>query len=305
MKNKFRKAAAILTLASVLLLNACSGGNTSDTTASPVTESTQSVEQTSQNFARVIEIPYENNSVATFTFNEKGLLVSSENCPWGDDNNYYKYDEYNRITEIQHALWDGTIDDGCKRNIYYYNENGKVEKLVTFMGSKEKLQRYRVYEIEYNSEGLVSKKTTKAGSNNSLMETVENTYNESGKLIYSTLSSYGEITETFYEYNANGLIASINSIKKSGESYNTVYEYDAENKLIKEISDDYISSYEYENGLLVKETSEDWHIEYKYYDNNRIIAAYFYSNDGISEINISAVPEVMGNYSELTIAPLP
>ena len=118
MKNKAGKVVAIITFASVLFLNACSGSNTSDTTTSPITPNTQSVEQTSENFARVIEVPYEDNNTATFTFNEKGLLISSENCPWGDDNNYYKYDEHNRITEIQHALWDGTIDDGCKRNIY-------------------------------------------------------------------------------------------------------------------------------------------------------------------------------------------
>lgn len=305
MKKSIRKVIAALTAVSFLLLTACSGGSTADTTTSPVSESTRTSEQTSANLARVVEIPYEDNNTATFTFNEKGLLISSENCPWGDDCNYYKYDEQNRITEIQHALWDGTIDDGCKRNIYYYGENGKIEKIVTFMGSKEKLQRYRVYEFEYNSDGLISKKTTKAGGNNALMETVENTYNESGKLVYSTLSNYGETSETFYEYNENGMLASINSVQKNGESNKTIYEYDAENKLIKEISDDYISNYEYENGFLVKETSENWYIEYKYYDNNRIIAAYFYGNDGISEIDISAVPEVMGNYSEITIAPLP
>lgn len=298
MRENAKRITAMLALASVALLNACSVDTATDITTAEVPETTKIIEQTQESLARVIEVPYENTS-AIFTFNEKGLLISSENCPWGDDNDYYKYDDQNRITEIQHALWDGTIDDGCERNIYIYDENGNINKINTYMGSKEKLTRYRTYDFEYNAEGLLTKEITMAGGNNSVMETVGNEYDENGNLIKSTLESYGETSEVLYEYDENGNCILMNYIDSKGNSSKTVYEYDTEGRLIKESSEDFISNYEYENGLLVKETTENWHIEYKYYDNNRIIAAYFYGNDGIEEINISAVPEVMGNYADL------
>lgn len=305
MKYNIKKAVAVLTLASIVCLNACSDKSANEnilTTTFPA--ETNASYETESNLARVIEIPYEDTS-ATFTFNEKGLLVSSENCPWGSDNDYYKYDEQNRITEIQHALWDGTIDDGCERNIYLYDENGNVHRINTYTGSSDKLSRHRTYEFEYNSDGLVTKKITMAGGNNKVMETTEYEYDENGKLIRTVVESYGETSETVYEYDSDGNRTLINCTDFNGETYKTVYEYDSAGRLIKETSGDFVSNYEYENGLLVKETSENWYIEYKYYDNNRIIAAYFHGNDGIEEINISAAPEVIGNYSDLSIAPFP
>lgn len=304
MKYNVKITVAALTAVSIIFLNACSDKsleNVSTTVPISVTNEDSEVEA---NLARVVEIPYENTS-AVFTFNEKGLLISSENCPWGSDNDYYKYDEQNRITEIQHTLWDGTIDDGCERNIYIYDENGNVHRVNTYTGSRDKLSRHRTYEFEYNSDGLVTKKIIMAGSNNKVMETVKNEYNGNGKLIRSVIESYGETSETVYEYNKNGNCILINHTDSNGKSSKTLYEYDAEGKLIKEASEDFISNYEYKNGLLVKETTENWYIEYKYFDNNRIIAAYFHSNDGIEEINISAAPEVVGNYSDLSVAPFP
>lgn len=302
MKKNIKRIIAVMILLSAFFLNACSGGTENKTTSAP--EKTEPTEQSAESLARVIKIPYENTE-AVFTFNERGLLISSENCPWGSDNDYYKYDEQNRITEIQHALWDGTIDNGCERNVYLYDENGKVHTVNTYTGSKDKLSRHRTYHFEYGPDGQVSQKVTLSGQNNNVMETVKNEYNSNGKLIRSVHESYGETSEIFYEYNANGKCTLINAVDSAGNSSKTVYEYDSQGTLIKETSDDYISNYEYENGLLVKETTENWYIEYKYFDNNRIIAAYFYSNDGIEEINISAAPEVMGNYSDLTIAPFP
>lgn len=295
-----KKIISAITILSILFLCSCSVDYSDEETTSSVPSTTESGELSSESLARVVEIPYKNTS-AVFTFNEKGLLVSSENCPWGSDNDYYKYDEQNRITEIQHALWDGTIDDGCERNVYLYDENGNLYRINTYTGSKDKLSRHRTYEFEYNAEGLVAKETVMAGGNNDVMSVTSNEYDENGRLIKAVTESYGSVYETNYEYNNNGKITTIND----GNSGKTVYEYDSEGRLIKESSDSFISNYKYENGLLVKETTEDWYIEYKYFDNNRIIAAYFYSNDGISEINISAVPEVMGNYSDLTIAPFP
>ncbi len=305
MKYNIKKAAAVLILASIVFLCSCSYNSTKENLSTTIlpAEATASTETTAS-LARVIEIPYENSS-AVFTFNEKGLLVSSENCPWGSNNDYYKYDDQNRIIEIQHALWDGTIDDGCERNVYLYNESGNIHRINTYTGSTDKLSRHRTYEFEYNSDGLITKEITMAGGNNKIMETVENEYDENGNLIRSVIESYGEISETVYEYDANGNCILIDYIGSQGENSKIIYEYDEEGKLIRESSDDFVSNYEYENGLLIKETTENWYIEYKYYDNNRIIAAYFHGNDGIEEINISAVPEVMGNYSDLSIAPFP
>ncbi len=305
MKNTIRKAIAFSVVSAILFLSACSGTAPKEITTTTAPKKTETVGETTKNLTRVVEIPYENDYIATFTFNEKGLLISSENCPWGSDNDYYKYDEHNRIIEIQHALSDGTIDEGCERNIYQYDENGNLQTVTTYRGSKEKLIRHRVYEFEYDSDGKLVKEITKSGINNQMMETVENEYDKNGNLIKSVLSSYGEISETLYEYAPNGKISLLNAIDCNGKSHKTTYEYDAEGKLIKESSEDFISNYEYENGLLIKETTENWYIEYKYFDNNRIIAAYFYGNDGIEEINICAVPEVMGNYSQITVAPLP
>lgn len=302
MKKNIKRIIVPMLLISAIFFSACSADIKPETTTAP--ESAQNTEQGGENLARVVEIPYENTS-AVFTFNEKGLLVSSENCPWGSDNNYYKYDDQNRITEIQHALWDGTIDNGCERNIYLYDENGNVHTINTYTGSKDKLSRHRTYQFEYDSDGFLTKKTTLSGKNNKIMETVNNEYNSDGKLVRAVYDSYGEISEVLYEYNANGKRTLINYTDSTGKSSKTLYEYDPQGRLIKETAEDYTSNYEYENGLLVKETTENWYIEYKYFDNNRIIAAYFYGNDGIEEINISAIPEVMGNYSDLTIAPFP
>ncbi len=305
MKNTIRKAIALCAVSVLLFLSACSGTAPKEITTTAFPEKTDPVGETTENIARTVEIPYENDYAATFTFNEKGLLVSSENCPWGDDNDYYKYDEHNRIIEIQHALWDGTVDDGCERNIYQYDKSGNLQTVTTYRGSKEKLVRHRVYEFEYDTDGKLIKKTTKSGINNQIMENVENEYDANGSLIKSVCNSYGEISETFYEYAPNGKISLMNEIDRNGKSHKTTYEYDAEGTLIKESSEDFTSNYKYENGLLIKETTENWYIEYKYFDNNRIIAAYFYGNDGIEEISIRAVPEVMGNYSQITVAPLP
>lgn len=314
MKNRIKKATALLTVASVICLSACSENaveevttaaisetaSTVETTTKPVKTTAASttakpVEATKKSPARVVEVPYEDGLKAVFTFNEKGLLVSSENCPWGADNDYYTYDEQNRITEIQHALWDGTIDEGCERKVYTYNENGNVTKCIVYTGPKEKLVRFRVYDFEYNAKGLLTKETHSAGGNGNVIYTAVYEYDESGHLIKAVLESYDTVDETFYEYDENGNLILMNWIDSDGNDHITEYEYDAEGNIIREASEGRVLNYEYKNGLLIKKTAQDGtSVEYKYYDNNNIVAV-----NSAEEINIYAIPEVMGNYDNL------
>ena len=363
MHKNAKRIIAALTLSGILFLSACSG-ETSNETTTAVPEPTQAIEQTAvtaeqstavtekkeESLARVVNVPY-GEGTAVFTFNEKGLLVSSENCPWGADNDYYKYDEHNRITEIQHALWDGTIDDGCERFVYFYDENGNVEKAAVYTGAKESLRRYMTYEFEYNQQGLLTKETTKAGDlNNTVTGTTVNEYNEKGQLIKNITESYGTRTETVYTYNEKGDVAEANELSGNTEnsySYRYVYsyEYNENGKITKKVSaltntryddsgniaesysDEETAEYVYENGNLIKETvilsdgttetteyiykngiivkkiSNGGVVEYEYHDNNRIVSTYWGGKKDPGEININAVPEVMGNYEKLMYHP--
>lgn len=295
MKNRIKKATALLTVASVICLSACSENAVEEVSTTAIPGNSVTVETTQDSLARVVEVPYEDGLKAVFTFNEKGLLVSSENCPWGADNDYYTYDEQNRITEIQHALWDGTIDEGCERKVYTYNENGNVTKCIVYTGPKEKLVRFRVYDFEYNAKGLLTKETHSAGGNGNVIYTAVYEYDESGHLIKAVLESYDTVDETFYEYDENGNLILMNWIDSDGNDHITEYEYDAEGNITRESLEDMVINYEYKNGLLIKETAQDGtSVEYKYYDNNNIVAV-----NSAEEINIYAIPEVMGNYNNL------
>lgn len=324
MQNRAKKIIASLTLTGILFLSACSG-ETANLTTTAVSGNTQTIEQTTftatekkeENLARVIEVPYENDSIATFTFNEKGLLTSSENCPWGGGNVYYKYDGQNRITEIQNTLSDGTIDENCERKVYSYDENGNLKNFTVYTGTKEKLVRFRVIDFEYNSEGQMIKETLSSGKSNKIMDTTDYEYDEKGKLIKSVCDSYGTKTITEYSYNENGDLA------KTVETYNTTqyintytYSYDENGKPSKR-SAVYVTKEHDNSGNIINESSvteeivyirkngicleefADGRAEYEYFDNNRIVVTYWGSKEFPEEINIDAVPEVMGNYKDL------
>lgn len=316
MKNSIKKTMAIITLAAVVCLNACSGDETKETTTA-VPDNTVTTVQNTESLARVVEVPYEDEYKAVFTFDEKGLLVSSENCPWGDDNTYYKYDEQNRITEIQHALSDGTIDEGCERKVYSYDENGKLKNLTIYMGPKEKLVRFRAFEFVYDDKGNMTKETLYAGGNNKVMDTTDYEYDENGRLIKEICDSYGTKSEITYKYNENG------DISETVETYNStvyensyVYSYDENGNpakrsatyvtkelddsgnVITETSTSEETLYAYKNGILLEESAEG-NVEYEYFDNNRIVAVYCGGKEDPGEINIEAVPEVMGNFKDL------
>lgn len=342
MKINIKKIVAILTLVSVVCLDACSDNSAKETTTATIApETTVSVEQTKKDLSRVVEVPY-GEYKATFTFNEKGLLASSEGCPWGNDNDYYKYDEQNRIIEIQHALWDGTIDESCERKIYTYDEEGNLSEFAIYNGPKEKLVRFRVHNYEY-SNGQLIKETERAGGNNKIIETIDYEYNADGNLIKKTeKSSYGTVTETLYEYDsqgnqikytskndmakyigiftydANGNCTSSEYTDYNGETITNKssykFEYDNEGVITKEYFTQTIynpeseteeisaeTTYIYENGLLLKKVADDSIVEYEYHDNNRIVTRYWGGKEEPDEINIDAVPELMGNYENLPL----
>lgn len=329
MQKHAKRIIAAVSLSGILFLSACSG-ETSNETKTSVPETTQAIEQTTviaeqptdvteqitvpltkkeENLSRVVEVPYENEHKAIFTFNEKGLLVSSENCPWGADNDYYKYDEQNRITEIQHTLWDGTIDDGCERFVYSYDEKGNVKKISVYTGAKESLRRYMTYEFEYNSQGLLTKETTRSGDlKNTVTGTSINEYNENGQLIKNVTESHGTKNETAYIYNENGNVAEKTELSGDSENsylYHYVYnyendgngkitkksvnltntKYDDDGNIVDSYSYDETTEYVYENENIVKETVTSS-------EGNNEITEYVYKNGNmVKEISSSGIVE--------------
>lgn len=316
MKNVKRTISAII-LCGTLCLSGCGGAeNEPETTTEPLAETTveATVETTAETtveskVARIVEVPYEGGT-AVFEFNEKDLLVAEKNRPWGGSNKHYTYDKENRITEISYANYDGTVDEYCERVTYEYNVDGKIKKINVYNLQENILVRYFEYEYE---DGLLTKIDAYQRNQGKYVKTYsdEYYYNEKGLKIRSrNVADDGSYGENFYTYDDKGRLILEEYSQGAGS---TEYVYDESGKIIKEVHgiDEMELVYEYENGVLAKTvwvkdefnseqySNEGSYTEYKYYDNGNIVARYHCDKNGeIGEINIDAIPEVKGNYSD-------
>lgn len=311
--KSIRRVTGIILLCGVMCLSGCgktqSEPEATQTEAGTVMTTEQSTQEPHENLARTVEVEYDEGT-ALFKFNEKGLLVSEENKPWGGSNVNYLYDDENRIAAITYASYDEGAYEDYERVAYEYNSDGKLSKTKTYSLPENELTDYCEYEYE-NGKLVKMSFYEKVQGEMIYRYSDEFYYNETeegSEIVSRCVSSDGSVGESKSTYDKNGKLIREDY---SGGECTTVYVYDENGNLIKEIygEDEREKSYEYENNVLVKSvwTKDDYYDtegsynEYKYYDNGNIVAVYWYDKTGaLEEINIHAVPEVKGNFAEIT-----
>lgn len=309
-----RRVTGIVLLCGMLCLSGCgktqSEPEATQTEAETVVTTEQSAHETaSESSERTVEVDY-GEGKALFGFNEKGLLVSEESKPWGDDDINYLYDEENRIAEITYSSCDEENYGSYERVTYEYNSDGKLSKTKTYSLPENELTGYCDY--KYENGKLVEKLFYEKIQGEMIYQYSDEFHysetEEGSEILFRCVSSDGSVGESKSTYDKNGKL--IREDYPGGEC-TTVYVYDENGNLIKEIygEDEREKTYEYENNVLVKSvwTKDDYYDtagnynEYKYYDNGNITAVYYYDKTGtLEEIEIYAVPEVKGNYAEIT-----
>ncbi len=320
MKNSIKKVLAILTLISVVGLNACSDKAAKTETTIPEENTTVSQQQTEPSLERTVEIDRGNGYKDTYEFNEKGLLIKKDyygGCKYGYEWNgfqyitEYEYDGSNRITKYSTTYSNGNVD-------YYllkYDESGKVIRTEWHKNSEDNLYSYEeykydeagnlvgnyyffdnaldyYYEYSYDDNGNLekeiydgkgySKKQYTYDGNSALVSTI--TYNQTGEIV----------GEEKYE---NGLLMSEWFTGEDGDKNRYSYEYDSDGNKIKhifydadEVIDGYLTGkkveavqyYEYENGRMTKSYGEgdEYPTTYEYFDNGNITKKTMYNDDG-------------------------
>lgn len=320
--NTMKKMLGVILLCCVLCSGGCGKTQSEAETTQPEAETTQSetvaaTEQSTQkpdeSLARTVEVDY-GEGTAVFEFNEKGLLVSEKNKPWGAADIYYSYDNESRITEITYASDDEGAYENYEKVTYEYGSDGKLSKTNTYSLPENVLTDYCEYTYE---NGRLVKKDYYDRIQGELVFTYSDEFHyneteEGSEIVFRCVSSDGSVGESKSTYDKSGRL-----IREDypGGAGTTVYVYDENGNLIKEIygENEQEKVYEYENNILVKSvwTKDDFlaeehsnkgnYNEYKHYDNGNIVAVYWYDKTGaLEEINIHAVPEVKGNYAEIT-----
>ena len=310
-----KRIIGLIILCSALCLSGCSGAQTETETTTESFAQTTVAETVKETENRIVEVPYgeSDDYVAYFEFNDKGMLVSEKNRPWGAANTTYKYDEENRITEIYYATNEGMVGEGYERVTYEYNENGTIKQSNSYSLPEDELSQYCEY--EYENGLLVEIKTYEKYHEEFIYSySYEYYYNEKDLMVKSrSVSADGSYGESFYSYDDKGRLSLEEYAQGAGS---TEYVYDENGNLIKEIYgfDEMELAYEYENGVVVKTVwvkdefnskevnNKGSYTEYKYYDNGNIVARYWYGKNGeLGEVNIDAVPEVKGNFADTIV----
>lgn len=313
-----RKLISLILLCSVICSGGCGKIQSEPETTQSLSETVETTELSTQepvkeSLARTVEVEY-GEEKAVFEFNDKGLIVSEKNRPYGDSDAHYLYDNENRIVEISYAHYDDADYEVYERVTYEYNADGKLAKTSTYNLPENELTDYCEYEYE---NGKLIKKVFYEKVQGEIVYTYSEELHyketeEGTEINFRNVSNDGSVGESTSTYDKNGKL-----IREDypGGPGSTEYIYDESGNLIKEIYgyNEQEAVYEYEDGVLVKKIwvkdeflSEEYncegnYTEYKYYDNGNIVAVYWCDKTGATEeINIDAIPEVKGNFAEIT-----
>ena len=145
----------------------------------------------------------------------------------------YKYNDSGRLTEYYKYNADGSMN--CHK-IYDYNDRG-LRARDTEYGSDGQLRQVKTY--EYNENGKCTKVETSDASGR-LVSAIERTYDNNNLLAEKLFNANRNLIQ-YTEYSYDGTkVTERNSYNVAGENYNktsrTVYEYDGEGSLLKEVS---------------------------------------------------------------------
>ena len=293
MKNGIKKALALLTLVSVVGLNACSDNAAKTETTTPEEKTTVSQQQSESSLARTVEIDRGNGYKDTYEFNEKGLLVKEDyyaGCTYGGEGNgfnfitRYVYDETNKIIRYSTTYSNGKTDHYFVK----YNENGKPIRKEWHKDSADNLYSYEEY--KYDEAGNLT--GVYHFYDNALSHYYEYSYDDNGNL-EKERSDGEEFREKHYTYDSNNLLVSSVTYSRTREilgeekyengliknvwyiGYSDqekatfTYEYDSDGNMIKKIWHD---SEEVIDGLLTGKKVEA--VQYYEYENSRMTKSY-------------------------------
>ncbi|MDE5583383.1 MAG: hypothetical protein K2J08_06740 [Ruminococcus sp.] len=190
-----------------------------------------------------------------------------------------------------------------KQTATIYNSHGFFEKIVNIFDENDNVLINLVYISEngepptswtiytYDTDNRLIKEDFYC--NNRLLNYTEYEYDENGIIIsdteyYNINNDEVQEIRTEYIYNDNGILSAKQTYQQNGnKSYSYHYEYDEQNRLIKENFNGRINSccsYSYdENGNISEKTDNgEYGITVAYYtydDNNRLISAEEYNDD--------------------------
>lgn len=258
--------------------------------------------------------------VITYDYDEDGKLISkTSNNIYGTVDakkgvTEYIYNENGQIAQIKRPCTMDYVKNDY--DTFIYNEDGKLAGKYSFFNNR--ITGYTEY--EYGENGNCTQEFN-VFPGERIMDTTHYEYDENG-VILSSVTRNSNWEETGSETYENGLLTDMyytSSCCNEIRSY--TYEYDSEGKMTKrthldseEVDEEGLLTgkkvplstfFTYdENGVLISTESENnpYPTTYEYFDNGNIIRTTYYYDDGsIQDIEVTVVPEVKGNYSEIYI----
>lgn len=236
-----------------------------------------------------------------YSYNAKGLLtlISERSSGYYERDNYStqkEYDENGRLIKQLTNYPEAWIGAVLRTTLYYYSEDGKLEKEVV-----EKNGEITEMIYHYNKEGKAVRKNAFANGVEDELTFEEWNYDEQGRLIrhheqsrYDYVDEYeptkefysGRITEYFYEDTGAYRIKydRADNIPADGGNYLIEEDFNEKGELVLVIRNSEHMKYEYnEQGLLVKEYhSSSWvapspyqnltEYNYQYNDKGQVIS---------------------------------
>lgn len=249
-----------------------------------------------------VEVPFE-DKISVFSFNDKGNIISQTNPGKATESAdvtesadaaeiKYEYDKNGK--KIKVSYFDAQ-NIKIAEKAYEYDSNGRCIKCDVFTIDSGEFAFDFGFTYEYDSNGNISKITDDKGT------TEEYLYNEKNLCIKETVRSDGELfDETDFYYDDSDNLIRTDSISKD----NCKYEFDSNNRLIKETYDWYVVEYEYteSNKAIVYVTYEGQERTalktIEFFDNRKIIKESWYNPGSETEfyaISISLVEDIIEN----------
>ena len=161
------------------------------------------------------------------------------------------YDENGNRTSITvYYNYDGEI----KKHLYFemkYDEHGNETEWFEVKADNG-IGTVCKYSYKYDDKGNITKKTEDNSSSKGKISEYTYTYDDDGNMLTETLKRYSKketLSESSrkYEYDSRGNLIREETISDNGSTVNVItYEYDAQNRKIREVKGSSETLYEYE-----------------------------------------------------------